>query len=186
MVRSTFPNWPCCGFTQYIARLVANEHSNGGSTSTVVAVRLSRGRDADNASHVPKTRGRTDEEFRRRNLQKIPLALLDAACCKLVLLTHSTKFVFLPLFLCFLPQHFLLSIRNAFLCPALRPYRRPPKQQKKHSSHSSPMNISGQHCSQKIFQGFAPKTRFEIAAFTQPAKKHLCDKTTRTPSVFCS
>ena len=129
MVRGTFPNRPCCGFTQYIARLVANEHSNGGSTSTVVAVRLSRGRDADNASHVPKTRGRTDEEFRRRNLRKIPLALLAAACCKLILLTHSTKFIFLPLFLCFLPQHFLLSIRNAYALP-IALYRRPPKQQK--------------------------------------------------------
>ena len=107
--------------SQYIARLVANEHSNGGSTSTVVAVRLSHGRDADNTSHIPKTRGRTDEEFRWRNLRKIPLVLLDIACCKLILLTHSTKFVFLPLFLCFLPQYFLLSIRNAFLCPALRP-----------------------------------------------------------------
>ena len=161
---------------------MANEHSNGGSTSTVVAVRLSRGRDADNASHVPKTRGRTDEKFRRRILRKIPLALLDAACCKLVLLTHSTKFVFLPLFLCFLPQHFLLSIRNAYALP-IALYRRPPKQQK-HSSHSSPIGISERHCSQKFFQGFAPKTRFEITAFTQPAKKHFCNKITLTPSVF--
>ena len=102
---------------QYIARLVANEHSNGGSMSTVVAVRLSRGGDASNASHVPKTCGRTDEEFRRWNLRKIPLALLGTAYCKLVLLTNSRN----SFFLYFLPQHFLFSIRNAFLCPAFCP-----------------------------------------------------------------
>ena len=68
MVRGTFPNRPCHGFTQYIMWLVAHEHSNGGSTSTIVAVRLSRRRDADNTSHVPKTRSRTDEESRQRNL----------------------------------------------------------------------------------------------------------------------
>ena len=107
------------GSTQYIARLVANEHSNGGSTSTVVAVRLSRGGDAGNASHVPKTRGRTDEEFRRRNLRKIPLALLGAACAaKLVLLTHSTKFVFSSIFF---HSTFSSQFETFFLCPAFRP-----------------------------------------------------------------
>ena len=58
---------PCCGLTQYIAWLVTNEHSNGGFTSTSAAVRLSCGGDADNVSHVPKMRGRTDEESRQQN-----------------------------------------------------------------------------------------------------------------------
>lgn len=61
-------------------RLVGNEHSYGGSTSTVIAMRLLYGGDADNASHVLKMHGHTDEEPMRRNSQKIPPALLNAAC----------------------------------------------------------------------------------------------------------
>ena len=95
-----------------------------------------------------------------------PSALLAAACCKLILLTHSTKFIFLPFVSLFSSTALspLNSKRLRVPCP-IALYRRPPKQQKKHSSHSSPMDISGQLCSQKFFQGFAPKKRFQIAAF---------------------
>ena len=51
------------------------EHSHGGSMSTIIVVHLSCGEDADNASRVLKTRGRTDKELKWRNSH--PLALLE-------------------------------------------------------------------------------------------------------------
>ena len=68
---------------------------------TVVVVRLPREGDADNATHIPKTRGRMDEESGWQNPQKIPPAFLGTALCKLVSIAHLTKFIFFV----FLPQH---------------------------------------------------------------------------------
>ena len=151
---------------------MVNEHSNGSFTSTVVAVRLSHGRDADSSSHVPKTRGRTDEEFRRRNLRKIPLALLIAACYKLILLTHSTKIIFLPLFHCFLPQHFLLSIRNAYALP-IALYRRLPKQPKTFIAQQ-PYEYFWTALFGEIFPGGSPQKRVLRSLLLRNLRRNTC------------
>ena len=148
-----FPHLPCHGFPQYIVRLVANEHSNGGPMLTVIAVRLSRRRDTDNASHIPKTRGCTNEESRQQNSRKIPTTFLNIACCKLVLLTHSTKFVF-PLF-----SSTTLSPLNLKRLPMsyLSPYIGDCQNNKKRLSQSRPINLSKKHHSQNVLGGSPQK-----------------------------
>ena len=138
-----------------------------------------------------KTHGRTDEESKWQNSRKIPSTFLDIASCKLVLLAHLTIFNFsfpsttlsLSFFSFLLELVYLLSVRSAFPYSAFPQYRRPPKQQE-HSPHSGPTNILAQHHSQKFLQRFPPKTCFGSAAFTQPVRKHLHNKTVRTPPIF--
>ena len=166
---------------QYIARLVANDHSNGGSMSSVISVRLLRKGEADNASHIPKTCGRTNKEFRRQNLRKIPLAPSTQHAASLFCAhTQPNSFFLFPSIA--LP---LLNLKRLPM-PCLLPYIADHQNNKEHSSHRIPMNISEWHRLHKFFQRFTPKTLFEIAAFTQLVKKHLCNKTTQTPSVFYS
>ena len=66
-MRSVFLHRPWHDSTQYITRLAAHAHLNGGSMPTTIIVCFSRAKDSTDALHVPKECGRTDDKSMRRD-----------------------------------------------------------------------------------------------------------------------
>ena len=176
-------------------RLVGDGRSNGGFASTVNIGRSLGEKVVGNASHVPKTHGRTDEGSKRRNPRKIPRRLLthrpsNPTHCYSQ--QHAYFFAlpsakFFPLFS--FPSNFVSCFpygsnfaKQVFrpVSPTVKTIQHPFPRRSASHRYSCTVWVS------KIFAGVPPKNRFTSIRQPLPAKENFRTQRQTRSTVFSS